>query len=120
MSDDSVKPSVYKIRKTGDRKERPRRDEADFLRLTTVEPGYEFPNAFGLKVPYKTIRFDPGNDRRKTHIELASHNPSVAGHRGERDTKVRPSHARPAENPSGLGAETRGTRVQRAENMRYL
>lgn len=72
ISDDSIKPSVYKIRKTGDRKERPRRNEAVFLRLTTVEPGYEFADAFGLKVPYKAIRFDPGNDRRKTHIELAS------------------------------------------------
>lgn len=72
MSDDSIKPSVHKIRKTGDRKERPRRNEAVFLRLTTVEPGYEFADAFGLKVPYKAIRFDPGNDRRKTHIELAS------------------------------------------------
>lgn len=72
MSDDSIKPSVYKIRKTGDRKERPRRNEAVFLRLTTVEPGYEFADAFGLEVPYKAIRFDPGNDSRKMHIELAS------------------------------------------------
>jgi hypothetical protein len=72
MSDDSIKSSVHKIRKTGDRKEKPRRNEAVFLRLTTVEPGYEFADAFGLKVPYKAIRFDPGNDRRKTHIELAS------------------------------------------------
>jgi hypothetical protein len=69
---DSVKPSVYKIRKTGDRKEIPRRNEAVFLLLTTAEPGYEFADAFGLKVPYKAIRFDPGKDYRKTHIELAS------------------------------------------------
>jgi hypothetical protein len=40
--------------------------------LTTAEPGYEFADAFSLKVPYKAIRFDLGNDRRKTHIELVS------------------------------------------------
>jgi hypothetical protein len=40
--------------------------------LTTAEPGYECVDAFGLEVLYKAIHFDPRNDRRKTHIELAS------------------------------------------------
>ena len=69
---DSLKPSIYKTRKTGDRKERPRRNEAVFLRLTAAELGYEFADAFGLKVPYKAIRLDLGKDYWKTHIELAS------------------------------------------------
>jgi hypothetical protein len=42
MSADTVKPSTYTNRNTGDVMEKPRGNEAVFIRVTTVDPGYEF------------------------------------------------------------------------------